>query len=101
MRFLIYALATWRLSHMLANERGPFDVLGKLRSAAGVGYEVDGGIVAETELARLATCVWCSSVWVAAGLWLLRRTWPALGDGLAGVFAASAVTIFLEKQLDA
>jgi len=100
MRFLIYALATWRLAHMLAAERGPYDVLGKLRAACGVGYEADGSIVAETEAAQLATCVWCSSVWLAAGLGLARWVWPALGDGLAGILAASTVAVFIERQIN-
>ena len=100
MRFLIYALATWRLSHLLAAERGPYDVLGKLRQACGVSYADNGAVIAPTEAAMLITCVWCNSVWVAAGLWLVRLIWPALGDGLAGVFAASTVAVFAEGQID-
>lgn len=100
MRFLIYALATWRLAHLLAGERGPYDVLGKLRAACGVGYEPDGTVVAETEAAQLITCVWCSSPWLAAGLWLLRRVWPGLGDLITGALAAAAVTVFVERQID-
>ena len=100
MRFLIYALATWRLSHMLACERGPFDVFGKLRAVAGVGYEADGSLVAETEAAQLITCVWCNSVWVAAGLGALRWLWPSAGGAVAGTFAASAVAVFVERQID-
>jgi len=100
MRFLIYALATWRFSHMLAAERGPYDALGWLRALCGVDYASDGSVIAETEAARLVTCVWCSSAWVAAGFALLRRLWPALGDGLAGVLAASALAVFAERQLD-
>ena len=100
MRFLIYALATWRLSHMLACERGPYDVLGWLRAVCGVDYAPDGTVIAPTEAAQFITCVWCNSVWVAAGLWLLGRIWPALGDGLAGVFAASTVAVFAERQIE-
>lgn len=99
MRFLIYALATWRLAHLLASERGPYDVLGRLRGACGVGYEADGSVVAETEAARLVTCVWCSSPWLAGGLGALRWLWPALADWLAGALAASAVTIAIERHL--
>lgn len=100
MRFLIYALATWRLAHLLACERGPYDVLGRLRTACGAGYEADGSVVAETEAARLITCVWCSSPWLAALLALTQHIWPDLGDLVAGALAASAVTVFIEKRLE-
>lgn len=99
MRFIIYALATWRLAHLLAYERGPYDVLGKLRAVCGVGYEADGTPVVETEAAQLITCVWCSSPWLAALLALLRRLCPALGDFIAGTLAASAVAVFVERQV--
>ena len=101
MRFLIYALATWRLSHMLAAERGPYDMLGWLRAACGVDYAPDGTPITETEAAKLVTCVWCSSAWVAAILALLRLLWPAFSDGLAGVLAASAVAVFAEERVNA
>lgn len=100
MRFVIYALATWRLAHLLAYERGPYDALGRLRAACGVGYEPDGTPVAETEASQLITCVWCSSPWLAALLALARHVWPGLGDCLAGALAASAVTVFVERQID-
>lgn len=100
MRFVIYALATWRLAHLLACERGPYDVLGRLRTACGVGYEADGTVVADTEAARLITCVWCSSPWLAALLMLLGRLWPGLGDFVAGALAASAVAVFVERQYE-
>jgi hypothetical protein len=52
-RFAIAALATWRLSSLLARERGPWNVFGRLRGAVpGIGGELLG-------------CVRCVGVWVA------------------------------------
>ena len=53
-RFLIAALATWRLAFLLARERGPWDLLGRARRA------VDGGLAG-----GLLVCVKCVGLWVA------------------------------------
>lgn len=39
----------------------------------------------------LLDCPWCLSVWVAAGLWLLRAACPRLAQPLIAVLASSAV----------
>jgi hypothetical protein len=79
-RFLIAALATWRLAFLLSRERGPWDVFGLLRRAT------EGGVVGE-----LLKCVKCVGLWVAVPFaffvrgdwWELVVTWLAL----AGVTA--------------
>jgi hypothetical protein len=48
-------LAVWRLSHLLAHEDGPADVVATLRT------RLDG-----TVLGRLLGCFFCLSLWVAA-----------------------------------
>ncbi len=78
-RFLIAALATWRLAFLLAREQGPWDILGRFRQAA-------SGVT--TELLR---CVKCVGLWVAIPFaffvrgdwWELIVIWLAL----AGVTA--------------
>jgi Protein of unknown function (DUF1360) len=55
MRFALGALATWRVTHLLADEDGPADVVVRLR--AGLG---------QSALGRLMDCFACTSVWVAA-----------------------------------
>lgn len=62
------ALATWRLSHLLAEEDGPGEVLARLRG------RLEGG-----PLAPLAGCFDCVSVWAAAPVAL------AVVRGRAGV----------------
>jgi hypothetical protein len=48
------ALATWRLTHLLAEEDGPADVVLAVRRAAG-----------SSTLGRAMDCFYCTSVWVA------------------------------------
>jgi|SRR5450755_389754 hypothetical protein len=54
-RFVVGALATWRVTHLLADEDGPADVVVRLRAHAGAG-----------RLGGLMDCFYCLSVWVAA-----------------------------------
>jgi hypothetical protein len=73
MRFAAAILAAWRLTHLLAYEDGPVDLVLRLRRRAG----------------RLMECFNCISIWVAAPLalfvtrepWELPLTWLALSGG--------------------
>ena len=68
--FLILTLATWRLSSLLAEEEGPFGVLGKFRKFAGVifnGTTFEG----TNTFSEGLICMWCNSVWIGLGLALL------------------------------
>jgi Protein of unknown function (DUF1360) len=73
--FALAALATWRVTHLIAEEDGPGDLVVRLRRRAG-----------NSELGTLMDCFYCVSVWVAApfALVISRRprelplTWLAL-----------------------
>jgi hypothetical protein len=54
-RFVLAALATWRVAHLLAHEDGPWDIVARLRAALG-----------ESAAGRLLDCFYCLSFWVAA-----------------------------------
>ena len=79
-RFVIAALATWRLAFLLARERGPWNAFGRLRRDVGIGA-----------LGELLKCVKCVGLWVAIPFaffvrgdgWELFVIWLAL----AGVTA--------------
>ena len=75
MNYLILALATWRISSLLANEAGPYDIFERLRKCAGVYYDDYSNPQGKNELAKMLVCGWCSSVWIGAALvmayWLL------------------------------
>ena len=63
LRLAIAALATWRVTHLLAREDGPFDAIARLRAWLGRA----GGIL---------DCFHCLSLWVAAPLALVVSTSP-------------------------
>lgn len=65
LRFLLAALATWRLATLLTRDDGPWDLVLRLRRAAGNGA-----------VGRMLDCFRCVSLWVAAPLAL------AVGDNL-------------------
>ena len=54
-RFVLAALATWRVTHLLAQEDGPADIVFRLRRRLG-----------ESVLGSLMDCFKCLSLWVAA-----------------------------------
>jgi hypothetical protein len=53
-RFAAASLATWRITHLLAYEDGPADLLVRLRASLGHGF-----------WGRLMDCFYCLSLWVA------------------------------------
>jgi hypothetical protein len=77
MRFALASLATWRVTHLLAEEDGPANVVVRLRERAGEG-----------QLGELMDCFYCLSIWVAApfGLAVARRPReaPLLSLALSG-----------------
>lgn len=55
MRFILAVLATWRITHLLASEDGPWDLVVRLRARLGRSFA-----------GRLMDCFYCLSIWVAA-----------------------------------
>jgi hypothetical protein len=73
MRFyglIVGLLAVWRITHLLAAEDGPGEILARLRRCAGDGF-----------WGRLLDCFYCLSLWAAVPVaWLL----VLLGRGTSG-----------------
>jgi hypothetical protein len=77
-RFLLAVLATWRVTHLLAAEDGPADLIVRLRALLG-----------DSLAGKLMDCFYCLSLWIAApaALFVSRRplewlfTWLALSGG--------------------
>jgi|SRR6185437_1574129 len=100
---VIGILATWRVTHLVVVEAGPWDVFGRIRRAAGHGV-----------IAELFGCFYCFSLWVAAPLaywlastWIHRLLlWPALSAGavllerLASCGEPAPQPLVLEDQED-
>jgi hypothetical protein len=82
--FILCILATWRITHLLQAEDGPFDIIFWLRKKAGAGF-----------FGNLLDCFYCLSIWIALpfAAWLgvswqeQLLLWPAL----------SGAAILLEK----
>jgi hypothetical protein len=78
MKYAAAVLATWRVTHLLANEDGPADVIARVREQLG-----------ESQLGALMDCFQCTSLWVAAPMafYVGRKTsdravaWLALSAG--------------------
>jgi len=121
---IVLGLAAWRLSSLLVDEEGPFLIFLRLRLLIGVGYVVNEQVVEKedtidlakngdlnnyhtyfkNELAKLLSCVWCTSVWVAFGMIAAHKLlsgWPAEAFELSVIIlAVSAVAILLECHVE-
>jgi hypothetical protein len=84
-RFAIASLAAWRITHLLAHEDGPFDVIYRLRALGGAGF-----------WGRLLDCFYCLSLWIAAPLTPLVTTRDAT-DALLVWVALSGAACLLER----
>jgi hypothetical protein len=54
-RFALAVLATWRVTHLLAKEDGPADLIARFRARLGNRF-----------LGKLMDCFYCLSFWIAA-----------------------------------
>ena len=81
---LLAALATWRVTHLLNAEDGPFDLLVRLRRWMG-----------KHRFGTLLDCFYCLSVWVAVpfAAWL-GANW---GERLLLWLALSAAAILIQQ----
>lgn len=98
-QLLLFGLAVWRISSLITSEDGPFLAFRFLRSLTGIQHDDDGHVfmVPDTSIAKLLSCLWCASVWVAGGLALLRYFSSAIAFYLALWMALSAIAIIVEK----
>jgi Protein of unknown function (DUF1360) len=77
-RFALAVLATWRVTHLLASEDGPADIIVRFR-----------GMLGQSIVGKLMDCFNCLSLWVAAlaALFVSRRPvewlfcWLAISGG--------------------
>jgi hypothetical protein len=89
-RLILGLLTVWRITHLLQAEDGPWDIVVRLRRAAGDGF-----------WGKLLDCFYCLSLWMAAPLaLLLGRTWwervllwPSLSAGASLLEQATNPTL--------
>ena len=99
---VLLGLATWRLTKLVQDERGPFAILARIRALFGIGHDEEGQPLSwpDTELGRLASCHWCGSIWAAVGLVGLYLLVPKVGIILALPLALSALSIGWEEVVN-
>lgn len=85
---ILSILATWRLTHLLGKEDGPFDLIFLLRKKAGAGF-----------FGNLLDCFYCLSLWIALpfGIWL-GNDWP---EKILYWWAISGAACLLEQATTA
>jgi len=82
--FVLFALAVWRVTHLLAEEDGPGRIFNRLRAAAGEGF-----------WKSLFGCFYCLSLWVALPFAFgLSTQW---GERLIVWLALSGAASLLER----
>ncbi len=84
LRFILAVLATWRVTHLLASEDGPADVIVRFRA-----------LLAQSLAGKLMDCFNCLSLWVAVPLALLVTQKPV--DILLSWLALSGAACLLER----
>jgi hypothetical protein len=83
-KFVLDVLATWRISHLLASEDGPLDIIVRIRKRLGAGF-----------IGQLMDCFQCLSFWVAAPLALSLARQPV--EWFISWLALSGAACLLEK----
>lgn len=103
---LLAALATWRLSNLLVNEDGPFEVFDWLRAQFDVRWETEvqrhyllpGS---NNEVGRMLLCIYCTSIWVAIFFVALTLLLPQVAFVVTAILALSAVSCLLDHYMEA
>lgn len=95
MSYLIMALATWRLTSLFVNEAGPFNMFKWLREKTGITHHDDGEIanIPERFWAKLLSCVWCLSIWMAIIVYFIYQ----YCEIIVIILAISCATIVIDK----
>jgi hypothetical protein len=100
LHFTVLALATWRISNLFVNEDGPFMIFAEIRRLVGITYDMSSEPLADNELARLFTCVWCFSVWLGLIVVVAYYFYQDYTYWACLPFALSSVACLLDKWND-
>ena len=95
--FIILALATFRIGYLIADEDGPFGLLDKMRQVIGVKRDQMGENFGTNNFATGVICVWCNSIWIAAGLTGVYMYDKGLVVLVCLPFALSAVALVIAE----
>lgn len=82
--FVLLAIATWQIAHIITKDSGPYNLVGAFRTRFPLG--------------GLTTCLRCCAVWVAIALYavyLLVTRQPVTGMAVVFVPAISGAALML------
>jgi hypothetical protein len=85
-RLVLAVLATWRVTHLLASEDGPGDIIFRFRRLLG-----------QSSVGKLMDCFNCLSLWVAAPMALFVSQQPI--EWVMGWLAISGGACLLERMV--
>lgn len=83
--YVLTTLATWRLTHLVVEEDGPFDLIVRVRRWLG-----------DSQTGRAMDCFYCSSLWLAAPMALLVSS--DLQDWSVSWLALSGAACLLQQM---
>ncbi len=86
LRLVLTILATWRVTHLLALEDGPWDIIARVRMRLGDSF-----------FGRLLDCFYCLSLWVSALIVGLMWLWRPLAEWPLWWLACSGGACLLER----
>lgn len=97
MDFLILALATFRISSLIADEDGPLGLFEWLRGKVGVRRDEKGDNYGTNNFAVGLVCQWCNSIWIGVALMALYILSKQITVWIAFPLALSAVTVVISE----
>jgi hypothetical protein len=100
MDFLILALATFRISALIADEEGPFGAIDKLRYLCGVRKDENGSVYGLNNFATGLICKWCNSIWIGIILTMAYVSSKEVAVLFCLPFALSAIAIGASRWVD-
>lgn len=87
------ALAAWRLAVFMVDERGPWEMMSRVRSLFGVEHDDDQDPISWPERMPgvLFGCVWCMSLWTGGLMYGILLIRPEVVIGVAVWGLATAI----------
>lgn len=94
---IVLTLSTWRLSSLLVQEAGPWNIFLKIRTVFSIVHDDNDVAISWPSgfFQDILTCVWCASVWVAIFTVVLWSWVPELTLLVMLPFALSAGAIVI------
>lgn len=99
LELLVFALAVWRISSLLVNETGPFDIFVRIRTLAGIQHDEEGipYLIPHNLLAGILSCIWCCSIWISLFYTVFWYFSPIVSQLFAIPFTLSTLAILFNR----